>query len=150
MKKLIYVLVILVILGAGWHYWTKKSATTESTSLNSSISETIDSSSTSTPTTSNTLPKVVVNMIDTGFVPNTLSIKQGQTVEFVNTGKNAHWPASDLHPTHEIYPEFDPKKPIASGESWSFVFEKIGKWNMHDHMHASFKGSIEVTEWARD
>jgi len=93
-----------------------------------------------------TLSKVVINMTDTGFEPSAVTVKKGQTVEFVNTGKETHWPASDLHPTHEIYPEFDADKPVKPGESYSFVFEKVGKWNMHDHLHARFRGSIEVTE----
>jgi plastocyanin len=89
---------------------------------------------------------VIVIMNDDGFEPYDLTIEKGTRVEFVNRGENDHWPASDFHPTHGIYPEFDPQEGVAPGASWSFDFEKAGKWRMHDHLFPGYRGTITVTE----
>src|SRR3990167_2826378 len=85
-----------------------------------------------------------IHITDEAFNPNSLTINQGDTVSFENFGKNDHWPASNIHPTHDIYPEFDPTKELKSGESWSFKFEKAGEWRFHDHLHPELTGTITV------
>lgn len=42
-----------------------------------------------------------------GFVPKTLTVHAGDTVRFTNTDTSPHWPASDDHPTHRLYPGSD-------------------------------------------
>lgn len=86
-----------------------------------------------------------VKMRENGFQPNIFAIKKCTTVIFENEGRIPHWPASDLHPTHGIYPEFDPKMEIQSNKSWSFVFEKPGTWRYHDHLNPFMHGVITVT-----
>ncbi|MCE9644322.1 cupredoxin domain-containing protein [Candidatus Parcubacteria bacterium] len=143
MNKLILLAVVIVVFGGGWYYWTNRTApevVVETPTEN--IATTTPDTASSTPA----LPRITVNMTDDGFEPSTLVIKKGQIIEFVNVGKDFHWPASDLHPTHEIYSEFDSDKPVGPGETYSFQFERIGKWNMHDHLHARFRGSIEVQQ----
>ncbi len=88
----------------------------------------------------------IIHITDVGFVPSKLEIEQEMTVEFENIGKNPHWPASNIHPTHEIYSEFDPKDVIQPGESWSFTFDKAGEWRFHDHAYPEFIGTIIVIE----
>jgi len=85
-----------------------------------------------------------IRMVSTGFDPATLSVKQGTDVCFVNEDIRARWPASNIHPTHEIYSDFDPKKPVPSGETWCFTFTKSGIWNMHDHLLPEFVGTVTV------
>lgn len=51
----------------------------------------------------------VVTYTDSGFSPNNLTIKNGQTVTFKNEGPGDMWVASAPHPTHTDYPEFDAK-----------------------------------------
>src|SRR3989344_2275114 len=70
---------------------------------------------------------------DSGFFPNELTIKKGDTVTFKSTRGKPFWPASDLHPTHGVYPDFDPKQPIDPNQTWSFKFDKVGNWKYHDH-----------------
>ncbi len=89
---------------------------------------------------------VVVTMSDDGFSPSSFSVHKGDRVDFKNISTSTyHWPASDLHQTHELYPEFDPKKPIPPGETWSFVFDRVGAWRFHDHLHSSKRGTLTVT-----
>lgn len=80
------------------------------------------------------------------YQPNQLVIKKGQTVLWINKSSQPIWPASNIHPTHQIYPEFDPKRPIKPQESWSFSFNKIGIWRYHDHLAPEKTGLVEVVE----
>ena len=88
----------------------------------------------------------IVLIRDEGFMPQKIKVKKGTAVTFKNEGENLHWPASNIHPTHRIYPEFDPQKPLKSGESWSFKFDKTGIWQFHDHLYPELGGSVEVVQ----
>lgn len=92
------------------------------------------------------LGNVIIKMQDDTFVPDKITIKKNQTVVFVNESKDDRWPASNIHPTHQIYSEFDPKKSIPPKTSWSFKFDKVGIWRFHDHLFPSLTGSITVEE----
>ena len=84
-----------------------------------------------------------------GWNPSAITVKKGETVTWINEDPNgAHWPASSPHPAHTDYPEFDPKAPIAPGQSWSFKFDRVGTWHYHDHLNASTYGygTVTVTE----
>ncbi len=82
-----------------------------------------------------------------GFSPNTVTIKKGGTAVFQNkTGKRASIASND-HPTHTKYPEFDQYKTEARGQDeFRFVFEKAGAWVYHDHLNSSMTGTIIVIE----
>lgn len=82
---------------------------------------------------------------DDGFSPNALVIPLGETVTFVSGGRPS-WPASNIHPTHEIYADFDPKRALESGEEWSFTFAREGRFRFHDHLAANAGGFIEVLD----
>jgi hypothetical protein len=81
---------------------------------------------------------------DNGFSPEILKINQGDVVIFKTSGKDSFWPASDPHPTHTDYPDFDPKQPVAPNSSWSFKFGKVGNWKYHDHLFPIYRGEIDV------
>lgn len=85
-----------------------------------------------------------VTLSKKGFTPQQLHIKQYDTVVFKTNLKENFWPASDLHPTHGIYPEFDPLEPVANNAPWSFIFKKVGKWNFHNHLDPWARGTIYV------
>lgn len=87
-----------------------------------------------------------VKMTKDAFDPEKITIKKGDTVIWKNQDSDFRWPASNLHPTHGIYPEFDPRQPIAANEEWSFTFDKSGTWRYHDHLSPRLRGIIEVTE----
>lgn len=123
----------------------------EATTLTEQIS--IVTSSQSEPETQN-----IVIYTNSGYSPNTLKVKVGETVTFINQSSQAMWPASDLHPTHRIYsgtslqdhcPDttgtaFDACTGIQPGKSWSFTFNKKGTWKYHDHLNPSHTGTIIV------
>ena len=90
--------------------------------------------------------QVAIVLTPTGYEPKEVRVKKGTTVLFTTTIGHAHWPSSDLHPSHMIYAEFDPKRPLKSDEAWSFGFDKVGTWGFHDHIRAYFTGVIYVEE----
>ncbi|MEK7107874.1 MAG: DoxX family membrane protein [Patescibacteria group bacterium] len=94
----------------------------------------------------------VVTFTDTGYSPNTLIIKNGETVVFKNQSSRTMWPASAMHPTHREYPTtggclgstFDACKGVQPSDSWSFKFDFIGAWKYHDHLNPGNTGTIIV------
>lgn len=86
-----------------------------------------------------------VKLTKSGFVPQELRIKKGETVTFV-TDQEAFWPASNPHPIHTGYSKFDPRKIIKKGETWSFTFEKPGVWRFHDHLRPFLTGKVVVLD----
>lgn len=85
-----------------------------------------------------------VEMTAGGFAPSTLRVKASTTVTFTNRDSEPHWPASGVHPTHEICPGFDALKGLAKDESYSFTFTDVKTCPMHDHLNPEIKGSIVV------
>ena len=90
--------------------------------------------------------EVSVVLTNSGFNPPKIAIKKGSTVTFSTDTDRPFWPASNLHPDHDEYPDFDPKEPIPPDETWSFTFDQVGSWGMHDHLRSYFSGQIEVRE----
>lgn len=135
-KYLVAIVVLIVILGASFlvYDWYKNN--------------TIHSSEPVPLHTTSTVPadSITITLTKDGFVPDTLTIKKGQKVTFVTTTGSMFWPASNLHPSHLLYPEFDPLNPIAPDQVWTFTFEKVGEWKFHDHLAPYFTGVITVTE----
>lgn len=100
--------------------------------------------STGAPVETGAEEAAVVTYTDNGFSPATLTVKKGETVTFKNNSSRSFWPASAVHPTHTIYPEFDAKKAIPAGESYSFTFTRIGSWKYHNHLNPASTGTITV------
>lgn len=95
--------------------------------------------------------KLVVIINDNGFVPDKVVVQKGQTVVWINKGDRLHWPASNSHPTHNLYPEvggcigskFDACRGLKNDETFSFKFDRIGEWPVHDHL---FPGLVMVVD----
>ena len=83
-----------------------------------------------------------VTISDSGFSKKDITIQKGTTVTWQIDGEKLHWPASDNHPTHALYPDgggcigskLDACNGLKKGETFSFKFEKLGTWTMHDHL----------------
>lgn len=87
-----------------------------------------------------------VEMTSEGFAPNEITVDQNQTIIFINKDEKPRWPASNVHPTHEIYPQFDSKEPIKPGKSWVFKPQKVGEWRYHDHLFPHMRGKLVVID----
>ena len=100
----------------------------------------------------------VVEISEAGFFPQTIEINQGESVIFVNTENEKHWPATNVHPTHKGYPGsdiskcgseeenaiFDSCKGLQQEESYTFIFNEEGTWGYHDHLNPGLTGNIVV------
>ena len=60
------------------------------------------------------------------------------------------WPASNIHPTHEVLSSFDPLEAIPPGESWTFTFVDNGYWRYHNHIDPSETGLVVSAGGASD
>lgn len=96
----------------------------------------------------------IVIYTDAGFDPKEIVIVAGKTVTFVNRSTRPFSVASNVHPTHTLYPEssdsdclgstFDACGGVPSGSTWSFTFTKVGTWGFHDHLNPTRTGSVVV------
>ncbi len=101
----------------------------------------------------------IVAVTDTGFIPKKVYLYPGDTVTWINTGSQKHWPASDEHLTHGNYPQkserdclgslFDACRGINPGEQWSFIYAFEGVWTYHDHLFPEITGTIVVSKKSR-
>lgn len=73
-----------------------------------------------------------------------VTINVGDSVKFVNSSDRDIQPASNNHPSHDIYPGFESPSDIPPGGSWSFTFTKLGTWGYHDHNSSAKTGTIIV------
>lgn len=92
-----------------------------------------------------TANEITIVATENGFEPSDVSIGLGGTVIFHNKSGRTIWPASDPHPAHTRYLDFDPKKAINDGESWSIPFTKSGTFRFHDHLNPARQGIVRVT-----
>lgn len=88
-----------------------------------------------------------VTYTSAGFAPKSITVRKGETVVFENKTGKAASVASDEHPTHLLYSEFDQYKTDQRGNTeFRFTFTKVGSWDYHDHLNASMGGTVVVTE----
>ncbi len=102
--------------------------------------------------------KNIITYTDSGYAPNIITIKKGETVTWKNESGNSMWTASAVHPTHTVYPgtniancgtsagsnQFDACGEVAPGQSWSFKFDNVGTWGYHNHRKAFDWGKVVV------
>ncbi len=97
---------------------------------------------------------VMIRYTDKGFEPESVTIKKGERIRFLNDSKESVWPASALHPTHTLYPEknesdclgssFDSCAVLNPGQFFDYTFNYAGEWRYHDHLHGYQTGLIIV------
>ncbi len=170
---IIVVVIILVLLGVGFYFYQKqKSQVFTLPELPSPPTATITPEFTpSTPTeatpteitstgviSTGTTSEVTIKITSNGFEPKEVTVNKGTKVIWINEQPNPSWPASAVHPTHEVYPGssikkcgtpeqdkiFDSCRGLKKGESWNFVFNEVGEWYYHDHLNPSWTGKIVV------
>ena len=97
--------------------------------------------------------RVVIKTTDQGFVPESITVPKGTVLDFISEGSNPHWPASNYHPTHTLYPveggcigsKFDACKGLKAGEQFNYQINLSGEWPIHDHIYPEFTGLVKVT-----
>lgn len=89
---------------------------------------------------------VQVSLTDNGFIPQTLTVFAGTTVEFVNNSSGLMMVASNMHPTHQLLPGFFQATSSGSGDKYSYSFEKVGTWTYHNDENLLQTGTVVVEE----
>ncbi len=102
--------------------------------------------------------KNIITYTDSGYTPQTITIKKGEVVVWKNKSSISMWTASAVHPLHRGYPGtdimacgtltllpmFDACQGIGLGQSWAFKFDNVGTWGYHNHLKASDWGKVIV------
>lgn len=143
MKKLLITIIVLAVLGGGAFFLlkgdSKKTDTTTSTQSETAATPTVPTESTSPAADSAT-----VTYNGTAFSPAKITVQPGTTVKFVNQSSSPMWVASDPHPVHTDFSEFDAKKSSGQGQTYSFTFEEAGTYDYHNHLNSGSTGTVTV------
>lgn len=82
-----------------------------------------------------------------GFTPEVILVKKGTSVTWINKDSLPHQVTTDPYPTNDGLPGFDSGEPLMTRDSYTFTFEKVGKFTYHDNLNPrSFQGTIIVEE----
>lgn len=128
MKNFIIIVVIIVALVLGYQM-ISKNRPAEMVKL---------------PSDTKMTQQTIVEYTDAGFVPNTVTVPVGTTVIFTNNTEESIWVASDPHPVHTKWSEFDQKEGVKKEGSYSFAFTQKGAWSYHNHLMPTNKGMVVV------
>ncbi len=88
--------------------------------------------------------RVVITLTEHGFAPPSVRVPTGTRIVFRTRTDKPFWPASNFHPSHLLYPAFDPVAPVAAQSEWEFTFDRVGSWGYHNHLKASQQGTVIV------
>lgn len=87
----------------------------------------------------------MVSITASGFVPATVHVSAGQTVEWTNTdSRHEHAVASDPYPTDTILPGLNSKGGLQKGNSYTYIFETAGTYTYHDTLNPALEGTVIV------
>lgn len=87
--------------------------------------------------------KTEVKITSSGFMPQSITIKKGKSVTWINDDTKDHTINSAPHPTHTTYPRLNIGA-IKAGTKASLSFPDAGSYKYHDHLNPSLTGSITV------
>lgn len=87
--------------------------------------------------------EAIVTVTASGFAPQTLTIKAGTKVVWMNKSGTAVTVNSAVHPTHLVYPPLNLGE-FGDGSSVQLVFDKPGTYKYHNHLNPSQTGTIVV------
>ncbi len=159
-KNLVILAIVLVILIAGGllAYNAYQANQTVQPTVNNSEGMITNTPPTDTPVVSQTTmeegspsaegspqqTKNTVTISSTGFSPESITIKKGESVTWVNSDTTNHTVNSDNHPTHLLYPVLNKAGLIKPAESKSVKFDQTGTFTYHDHLNAALVGKVIV------
>lgn len=92
------------------------------------------------------IPDVAATVIlsDQGFAPQTITIRSGESVTWINNSSDRMLVASDPHPAHTDLPGFDQGTIANPGSSWTYRFNSVGTHTYHDHINPNLVGTVIV------
>ncbi len=146
-NKSLSIVIILIILLAGGYFILSDPKDVKAPPL-----EKITATENTTPSAPEEAPSAAstpkqkheVTYTADGFAPAVLSIAVGDTVTFTNKSGSAFLPASNPHPMHTDYSDFDSKTEIPDEKTYEFIFTKPGEWGYHNHLNPKMMGVVVV------
>ncbi len=139
------VVIIVIVLGLFLYYKNADApAVSELGQNQATTTDTTSASTSGTVANVNSKGEYIVTYNGVNFSPKTLTIAAGKSVVFINQSSKSMWVASDPHPSHDNYPEFDEDKTVGTGGTFHFTFVKTGVWGFHNHNNPSATGTILV------
>lgn len=145
-KNIIIGIAVVVVLGSALlmvaNLFTTQSPVLPSNDSTPPLDVGVQSQATQASTTAS--KNISVKLTDNGFEPKSVTIELGATVVWTNTTSRPMWVASDPHPTHSIFSDFDARTRVPQGETYSFTFTKEGSWEYHNHVNAGQTGIVMV------
>lgn len=97
--------------------------------------------------------QLLVSYVNTGFEPQSVTIKAGETVRFTNNSTEELWVAAD-DSAGALYPHvqngcgssaLDSCGPLEPGQYWQFTFTEKGTWSFTNNLDKSNGATIAVT-----
>lgn len=86
---------------------------------------------------------VNVTKTDNGFSPQSVTIKAGQSVTWINDSGTTATVDSSPHPAHTDFPFLNLGE-FEDGNSMTLVFPDAGTYKYHDHLNSSHFGTVVV------
>ena len=137
-KYLIFGVILLVIVAGGFYLFKKDWS---QPAVSNGTPETPEIVQTETPKPAPSTG-AVVRYSNSGFSPNTIGVKVGTTVTFINDSAEQMWVASAFHPTHQVLPGFDQLKWVGADGTYQYTFTKAGDWKYHNHLNPKHFGTV--------
>ena len=88
-----------------------------------------------------------VLVTSSGFSPQTITIKAGESVTWINAAGAGVYVAPDNHPDHTKYQgiwDDDGTGDIANGQEYSQTFQRAGTYTYHNHLDSTVTGTVVV------
>lgn len=137
------VLVVLVLIVAGWYLTKPKQQTSQPQPTQAPAST--ESAAPSAASEGAMMKKEanLVKITSSGFSMQSITVKEGESVTWENDDSENHTVNSAVHPTHQVYPPLNLGN-IKPGEKKSLTFPTAGTYKYHDHLNPSLTGSVTV------
>jgi plastocyanin len=88
-----------------------------------------------------------IEVTGASFSPQTIKIKKGQSVTWVNQDTTPHQVMANPYPTGTSLPSLNSTEPMVLGESYTATFDKTGTYAYHDPLNpAALNGVVMVEE----
>ena len=146
---LLLVVVVIVVGSAGLAIWLshldKSSPPAEANNPAQTLLQKADDRTCGLPSASSIAAVERVSIQSGGMVPDTVTVKVGQTVRWLNDDTQTHHLSAVTAPASQTCNGFD-SGDLAQGQNFAFTFTKPGTWKYQDSVNPTITAQVVVTE----
>ncbi|MBI2086052.1 cupredoxin domain-containing protein [Candidatus Daviesbacteria bacterium] len=142
-KIIIGIIVIALVVGIVFIVSSNKGYTPSSPTLTTTPQATIEPTSQATVSSQIIQEQNTITLDSSGFSPNSLTVKAGDKVTWVNKSGADASVNSSPHPTHTDYLPLN-LDAFPDNGTLSLTFDKSGTYKYHNHLNPSQFGTIVV------